>query len=255
MAQMQGTIGAGGKSKNGWRWLGHRATLGAGRKGKKPVVEFSEFSRITCAADIDAGLLQLRQIDGVLADVADGLDEVPLRLRPAGFRGLAEIIVGQQVSKASAAAIFGRLEAAIIPFEPARFLQLGERVQIESGLSRAKQVTLTGLANKIVAGDIDLTTLGGLTADEAQEQLVALKGIGPWTAEVFLLFCAGHRDVFPAGDVALQQAIADIYSLEVRPDTKQAREFSERWQPVRGIAARVLWAKYARDRKRSDLPV
>lgn len=219
------------------------------------MAEFSESTRITTRADIEAGLVELRRIDEVLADVAVGLDEVPLRLRPAGFKGLCEIVVGQQVSKASAAAIFGRLHAAIVPFEPERFLFLGEVAQIEAGLSRAKQATLQGLASAIVEGRIDLMDLGKLPAYEAQEKLVALKGIGPWTAEVFLLFCAGHRDIFPAGDVALQQAIADIYGLETRPDTKQARVFSERWQPVRGIAARVLWAKYAQDRAKSEIPV
>lgn len=209
--------------------------------------------------DLDQGLKYLCQIDPLLSDVIDTIEAssgpIPLRLRPAGFAGLTEIIVGQQVSKASAAAIFGRLSATVKPLNARQYLAATEEELIATGLSRAKQVTLLGLAKEIDDELLHLDALVESPPDEALQRLTQLKGIGPWTAEVFLLFCAGHADIFPAGDIALQQAMADIHGWKDRPDIKTARTFAERWSPVRGVAARVLWAQYAHVRQRKDLPV
>ncbi len=112
-------------------------------------------------------------------------------------------------------------------------------------MSRAKQATLGGLARQIVDHGLDLEGLCHRPASEAQAELTALKGIGPWTAEVFLLFCAGHRDIFPAGDVALQHALGQWLGLETRPNEKKVRELVLQWSPHRGIAARLFWAWYA----------
>ncbi len=215
----------------------------------------NQFTKIESQDDIARGLEILISLDPGLAQVATGLDEIPLRLRPANFDSLCDIITGQQVSKASAAAMMGRLRAAIDPLTAEAFLQAGEKVWIAAGLSHAKQVALCGLAGAICSQELDLADLATQPVDKATKRLTAFKGIGPWTAEVFLLFCAGHPDVFPSGDVALQQAIADLDGLETRPSTKEAAAIANRWSPVRGVAARILWAFYAQRRRKGILPV
>lgn len=210
---------------------------------------------ITNREDLSRAVLHLQKICPELTVIIDNLPEVPLRLRPPGFEGLAEIITGQQVSKASAKAIFGRLTSLIVPFHASTFLRAGENPLIEAGLSRAKQKSITALAQAIHNDKLDLQALCFLPEHQAIDILTALPGIGPWTAEVFLLFCAGHADIFPAGDVALQHAIAEVLQLEAKPDTKQARIIAQRWSPVRGAAARVLYARYAQLRQKSDIPV
>jgi DNA-3-methyladenine glycosylase II len=185
--------------------------------------------------------------------VVEALPDIPLRARAPGFEGLAEIITAQQVSKASAAAIFGRTKAAIDPFTAEGFLAAGTEPLITAGQSRAKQVTLTGLATAIVNDGLDLERLCDLPVDDAMAQLTALKGVGPWTAEVFLLFCAGHTDIFPAGDVALQHVVGELCGLENKPDTKQTRSLAALWAPLRSVAARIFYAHYAQTRRRSAI--
>ncbi len=260
MAEMQRAVRAGGKSKNWWRFVSHDPRLGVMSETEKTVSSPADApQRIRDRSDLDHGLRCLRLIDPSLREIIDTIETstgtIPLRLRPAGFAGLAEIVVGQQVSKASATAIFARLVAAVEPLTAHQYLATAEADLIATGLSRAKQATLLSLAENIDRSFLDLDSLTQVPPDEALQQLVQLRGIGPWTAEVFLLFCAGHVDIFPAGDIALQQAMADIHGWEARPDIKTARAFAERWSPVRGVAARVLWAQYAHQRKREDLPV
>ena len=211
--------------------------------------------RIRNAEDLAIGVKHLIEIDPSIIPIIDRLDEVPLRLRPAGFQGMAEIVVAQQVSKASANAMFSRLLKLISPLDAANVLAAGEAPLIEAGLSRAKQTTLAGLATAITEESLDLECLCILPVDEATERLTALRGIGPWTAQVFLLFCAGHADIFPAGDVALQHAAGEVLGLPSKPDQKLTAELAVRWAPLRGVAARVLYAEYARKRTRKDLPV
>lgn len=211
--------------------------------------------RIADQDDLEAGLLVLREIDPAMSPIIDRLDTVPLRNRSPGFEGLAEIIVSQHVSKASAAAVLGRLLGAVVPFEPQVFLDAGEQSLIDAGLSRAKQKTLTALANAITTDGFDLENLCHMPIAKAQNALIALPGIGPWTAEIFLMFCAGHSDIFPAGDVALQHVAGQIAGLSERPDEKHCGEIARRWQPLRSVAARVLYARYAQIKGRDALPV
>ena len=168
----------------------------------------------------------------------------PLRRREAGFAGMAAIIVAQQVSTASATAIFGRLQARIVPLEAAEIAKATEEDLRACGLSNAKIRALRALAQTIVDGGLDLAGLGGLDAEDAHNALVAVKGVGPWTADVFLLFCLGHPDAFPAGDVALQEAAKLALNLKRRPDAERLERIAERWRPLRGVAARMLWAYY-----------
>ena len=212
--------------------------------------------RITGEQDIQNGLETLLAIDPRLVPIAECAGPVPLRLRQPGFAGLAEIITSQQVSKASAAAMYARLENLLNPFSADNLLRRGEAPMIEAGLSRAKQSTLLLVASAMENDGLDLTALCEIPAIDAQRQLTAVKGIGPWTAEVFLLFCAGHPDIFPAGDVALQHALGHALGLAERPTEKEVRKLVQNWSPHRGIAARLFWAYYAHLKQMDDaIPV
>ncbi len=208
--------------------------------------------RITCNEDVAEGLAALLKIDPRLEDIATLAGPLPLRLRSPGFTGLAEIIISQQISKTSAAAMFSRLIKLVDPLSAENLLALGEVPMIEAGLSRAKQSTLTLVARAIEHDGLDLASLCQIPVEEAGAHLTAIKGIGPWTAEVFLLFCAGHRDIFPAGDVALQHAVDKGFNLQSRPGEKQLRLLAKAWSPHRGIAARLFWAYYAHLKQADD---
>jgi DNA-3-methyladenine glycosylase II len=178
----------------------------------------------------------------------------PLRRREPGFEGLAAIIVSQQVSTASANAIFGRLRAMVAPLNARNLRDASDEPLRAAGLSAPKIRTLRGLADAIVTNSLDIDALALMTAEEAHEKLVAVKGIGPWTADIFLLFCLGHPDAWPAGDLALQEAARLALNLKKRPDTGQLEKIGERWRPWRGVAARMLWAYYrARKEGRSGM--
>ena len=200
--------------------------------------------RISCAEDIEEALGALAIADPRLAAVLEASGEVPLRLSTPDFAGLASIIVSQQVSRASAAAIFGRLAALVDPLDAPNFLAAGEDIMRQAGLSRPKQRALTNAATAIREGELALERLCEMPHDEAMASMTAVKGIGPWTAEIYLLFCAGHADIFPAGDLALQEAVRHAHGLEERPGDRQLREIAEVWSPWRGVAARLFWAYY-----------
>lgn len=202
-------------------------------------------SRIDDEDDLAAGLGQLLAIAPDLGRLAAAGDPLPLRRHPATFAELARIVTAQQVSLASAAAIYGRLEALISPFDAATVLSLSDDQLGRAGLSRAKIAAFRAVAEAVADG-LDLADLTRLPAEDARTRLVSLRGIGPWTADVFLLFCAGHPDVFPAGDVALQEALRDALALEARPSPREAERLARRWSPWRGVAARLLWAHYRR---------
>jgi DNA-3-methyladenine glycosylase II len=177
----------------------------------------------------------------------------PLRRREAGFAGLAAIIVSQQVSTASATAIFARLQAFIVPLEAAEIAKATEKDLRACGLSNAKIRALRAVAQAIVEGGLDLKGLRELDAEDAHKALVAVKGVGPWTADIFLLFCLGHPDAFPAGDLALQEAAKLALNLKRRPDAGRLERIAERWRPLRGVAARMLWAYYRGVKARSGM--
>jgi DNA-3-methyladenine glycosylase II len=168
----------------------------------------------------------------------------PLRRRPVGFAGLAQIIAAQQVSAASANAIIGRLEAALRPATAEGFLELDEAALKSIGLSRPKMRYCRALAEDILAGRIDLEGLDGLDDEAAIEHLTRAKGIGVWSAEVYLLFALRRPDVWPAGDLAVQVAVQRVKGLEARPNDAEMRELAEPWRPHRSAAARFLWHLY-----------
>ena len=194
--------------------------------------------------DIETGLAELLKSDDRLRAVAEIAGEVPLRLSTPDFAGLAGIIVSQQVSRASADAIHGRLVALVDPLEPRTLLAAGEAIFREAGLSRPKQSALVHAAEAVLDGRLDLPGLPLLPADEAMTAMTQVKGIGPWTTEIYLLFCGGHADIFPAGDLALAEAARVVFDLAERPGDKALRELAASWSPWRGVAARLLWAYY-----------
>ena len=212
--------------------------------------------RITCADDIEVGVNALADIDPDLRPVMETAGQVPLRLRPPGFEGLARIVVGQQVSVASAAAIWTRF-ADPVPAVDAHTTDARSDEALQAcGLSRPKIKTLRAITDAVLRDRLDLIDLAEIPAEQAHDALVAIKGIGPWTAEVYLMFCAGHPDIFPAGDIALQNAVRDAGAMGERPTEKQLRQLANRWKPWRSVAARLFWAYYRVNRSgRETLPV
>ena len=203
--------------------------------------------------DIAEGLAALARRDARLKPVIERAGPVPLRRSAPGFASLASIIVAQQVSKASADAIFGRLAGLLDPLTPEAVMHADDAVFRQAGLSRPKQATLLAIA-RAEAGGLGLGGLGGLPAEEAIGRLTVIRGVGPWTAEVYLLFAGGHPDIFPARDVALQASVQEALGLAARPGEKALAALAESWAPWRGVAARLFWAHYAAMRGRDGAP-
>lgn len=221
---------------------------------RKDTAQLATRRTIESRGDIAAGLGHLAAADERLARLAAEVKQVPLRRTDPGFASLAGIIVSQQVSRQSADAITARLTTLVDPLTLENFVAAGEAAWREAGLSRPKQRALASACTAIGDGSLDLHGLCAVEADEAITAMTAVKGIGPWTAEVYLLFAAGHRDIFPAGDLALQAAAADLYELDTRPADKALRAMAESWAPWRGVAARLLWAWYGQRAGRAVLP-
>ncbi|MER8828485.1 DNA-3-methyladenine glycosylase [Mesorhizobium sp. M0938] len=209
--------------------------------------------RIATLDDISQGLDALCLLDPRLERVRGMAGEVPLRLSEPGFRSLASIVVSQQVSRASADAIFGRLTKLVDPLTPQAILAADEAIFREAGLSRPKQRGLIAVAQAVVDG-LDLDHLCLLDAAEAITAMTKVSGIGPWTAEVYLLFAAGHPDVFPARDVALQSAVGHALGIDPRPPEKKLIRLAESWSPWRGVASRLFWAYYRELKGRDAAP-
>jgi DNA-3-methyladenine glycosylase II len=204
-------------------------------------------------ADLEEAVHALLKQDPRLRPVFEVAGMPALRRREPGFVGLAHIVCGQQLSTASAAAIWARLTAAFDPLHHdklriARADHLGRL-----GLSAAKIKTLKNLAREIAAERINLDVLANEDADAAHHTLIALHGIGPWTADVYLLFCLGHGDAWPVGDLALQEAVKIGLELKARPTAKEMISLAEPWRPMRGAAAHLWWTYYRTLKKREGV--
>lgn len=175
------------------------------------------------------------------------------RLRPGGFAGLAKMIVEQQVSVAAAASIWRRLEEGLGEVTPQRVLAFGVEELRAFGVSPQKGGYIRAIAEAERAGLIDFAALPALDDADAVTVLTAIKGVGRWTAETYLMFCEGRLDVFPAGDVALQEAVRRADRAESRPSEKQLYARAEVWRPWRGVAAHLCWRYYGA-MKRGELP-
>ncbi|RDJ09461.1 DNA-3-methyladenine glycosylase family protein [Rhizobium grahamii] len=205
--------------------------------------------------DVREGLESLLRLDPRLSTIAVEAGPLPLRLREPGFEGLAHIIVSQMVSRASAEAIWKRMQPAEGLLTADNYVLLHPDAWREFGLSRAKAETLARIAEAVAMGRLDLLALSAMPPEVALAELTALKGVGPWTAEVYLMFCGGHADVFPSGDVALQNAVAAAFGLGVRPPPRELASLARAWSPWRSVAARLFWAYYAVKLGRGILPI
>ena len=204
-------------------------------------------------ADLEQAIHALLKQDPRLKPVFEIAGMPALRRREPGYAGLAAIVCGQQLSTASAAAIWARLAKAFDPFHhdslrKARAERLGRL-----GLSAAKIKTLKNLAREIAAERLNLEVLANEDADAAHDRLTSLHGIGPWTADIYLLFCLGHGDAWPAGDLAVQEAVKTGLGLKTRPTAKQMAPLAEPWRPLRGAAAHLWWSYYRAIKKREGV--
>jgi DNA-3-methyladenine glycosylase II len=204
-------------------------------------------------SDLEDAIDRLLKQDRRLKPILEIAGMPSLRRREPGFVGLAHIVCGQQLSTASAAAIWGRLTAAFDPFHhetlrSARADRLGRL-----GLSAAKIKTLKHIARELADERLNLDVLAEEDADAAHHTLTALPGIGPWTADVYLLFCLGHGDAWPAGDLAVQEAMKIGLGLKERPGEKQMAPLAEPWRPLRGAAAHLWWSYYRAVKKREGV--
>jgi DNA-3-methyladenine glycosylase II len=211
--------------------------------------------RIDTEADLQTGLAALARLEPRFGEILAETGTPPLRRRAGGFAGLASIVISQQVSTASAAAIWARFEARLAPVDHVKVLRARRDKLVRIGLSGAKIQTLRALAQAIDAKTIDLDRLIELPADEAHAALTALHGIGPWTADIYLLACLGHADAWPAGDLALQESARIAFNLASRPTTKAMGPLAEPWRPWRAVAARLLWSYYRVTKGRDVTPM
>jgi DNA-3-methyladenine glycosylase II len=189
--------------------------------------------------------------DNDLAAVLKRLGPPPLWARRPGFSTLVKIILEQQVSLRSAAALFARLKKNTSPFHPARVIALGEGHLKSLGLTRQKTAYCLHLAESLRDEPLLLRQLSGMNDAEVKAALMEIKGIGSWSADVYLLMVLRRPDVFPATDLALITAVTELKQLSTRPDSNQLLQMAEAWRPYRSVAARMLWQYYLATRGKS----
>jgi len=187
---------------------------------------------------------ELAARDQLLANIHATFGDPPLWQRATGFRTLVHIILEQQVSLSSAKSMLLRLETAIQPFTPERFLELGEMGLRQLGVTRQKSSYLLHLADSIVSGRLSLRGLSRLSDDQVLVRLTGIKGIGLWSANIYLLMAMRRADIWPAGDLALAVALQELKRLPARPSPEQLEAIAEAWRPHRAVAARMLWQYY-----------
>lgn len=187
------------------------------------------------------GLRQLTEADPDLAGIIPAAGPLPWRVRPAGFTGLLQAIVGQQISNTAAAAIWRRLQAVPGALDPKQVLRFDPSILQGAGLSRPKVAHAFSLAEAFASGHLATEALAAMDDEAAIARICTVRGMGRWSAEIYLLFALGRTDVFPGGDLALAAAAASIKRLDVRPKPKPLVVLADQWRPWRGLAARLLW--------------
>ncbi len=191
----------------------------------------------------------LARRDGDLAAILESYGSPPLWVRPPGFATLVKIILEQQVSLASAASMFARLKQNIVPFHAARMMELGE-VHLKSlGMTRQKTTYCLELAQSVTGKRLRLSQLSRMSDTEAKATLMEIKGLGAWSADVYLLMALRRPDIWPVNDLALAAAVAKLKRLTKRPNPNELAEIAEPWRPFRSVAARMLWQYYLAQRK------
>jgi DNA-3-methyladenine glycosylase II len=195
---------------------------------------------------------ELAARDKTLAKIHAAHGDPPLWRRATGFPTLVHIILEQQVSLKSARSMLLRLETAIQPFEPLRFLELGDTHLRSLGVTRQKSAYLLDLSAAIVNGQLSFTKLARMSDEEARGALTRIKGIGLWSADVYLLMAMRRADIWPAGDLALAVAMKELKGLANRPGPIELERLAEKWRPHRAVAARMLWQYYLGKRIKQD---
>jgi DNA-3-methyladenine glycosylase II len=195
-------------------------------------------------ASLARGVRALSEVDPDLAGVAREYGLPPLWEREEGFDTLVLIILEQQVSLASALATFERLKAAAPPLTPESFLSFDDAQLRGFGFSRQKALYCRLVAREVVAGELDFPALSRMGDDAARASLLRLKGVGPWTAEIYLLRALLRPEAWPAGDLALQLTAQRVKRLPARPNAAELEALAEAWRPWRAVAARLLWLHY-----------
>lgn len=189
----------------------------------------------------EEGIAALCRADPDFARILPAAGPLPWRRRDPGFPGLLRAICGQMISNQAAAAIWGRLSALPGALDPAGLLALSEEALRGAGLSRPKVLHVRALARAVAEGRLDFAALRAAPDEDAVAAIAAIPGLGPWTAQIHLLFGFERPDVFPAGDLALAAGLAELKSLHERPKPKVLGEMARAWSPWRSVAARLLW--------------
>jgi len=192
---------------------------------------------------------ELAARDQTLAAIHAAHGDPPLWRRATGFPTVVHIILEQQVSLSSAKSMLVRLETAIQPFTAEKFIELGDGYLRSLGVTRQKSAYLIDLAAAIVNGELSFEKLARMSDDEARVTLTRVKGIGSWSADVYLLMAMGRADIWPAGDLALAVAMKDLKGLPHRPGPDELERLAENWRPHRAVAARMLWQYYLGQRE------
>jgi len=202
-----------------------------------------------------SGIRELAVRDADLARVIETYGAPPLWVREPGFPSLVYIILEQQVSLASARAAFQRLRAAASPLTPTRFLKLSDTQLKQIGFSRQKTLYTRLLAESLAKRHLDLNDLHDLSDDAARKFLIALKGIGTWTADIYLLSALRRPDIWPIGDLALAVAVQEVKRLRSRPSPERLERLSQLWRPYRAVAARLFWHAYLSKRGQNSVTI
>ena len=194
----------------------------------------------------------LGTLDPRFARLFNHIEPPAFRHRADGFEGLIRLIIEQQLSVKAADSIWQRLKSGLSDMTPEAVLALDEAVLRSYGLSRPKLSYVRHLSQAVLSGTLDIAALKSMTTEDAIAHLTLVKGIGRWSAEVYLMFCEGRLDIFPTGDIALREAVAWLDGLEARPDEAYCLERALVWAPHRSLAAHSLWSWYGKV-KRGEL--
>lgn len=196
------------------------------------------------ARSYDAAVSRLARQSTDLARAVSSWGRPPFWTYPAGFPGMVLAILAQQVSLESAQAAFAKLERLAGRARPDVFMTLDDHALRAVGFSRQKASYVRGLAHAMLGGQLDLDALGAMTDDDARDALVKIRGIGPWTADTYLLFSLRRADAWPTGDLALAKAIQELRHLRSMPSRGRVDAIARKWKPWRAVAARILWHHY-----------
>ena len=213
-----------------------------GKKRESPRI--FEMKRLFNRSDLEQSLMQLCKAEPRFQTILNQHGTPSLRKSPQGLEGLLMIVTEQFLSLQAAAAIWARVRKRIEPFNAEAISKLSSEELLGLGLSRAKTKTFQEAARCVLSGHLDFSAFERHDEENVTKQLCDLPGVGPWTADIYLLSVMGSADAWPAGDLALRIAVQDFLKLNDRPEIKDMVNLAENWRPYRAVAARLLWSHY-----------